>query len=73
MKVDAQQIIETAEALARQHYPSPAEQIERLAWHVGLLNGRIRELAGIINECADEIDAILADYDKKKVHLERVK
>lgn len=79
MKLDANIIIATSNDLARQHFPDYTEQMERLAWHVGLLNGRIRELVAIINDKEDtieqikaEIDSILADHDKKR-HLELVK
>ena len=58
MKLDANIIIATANDLARQHFREPTEQMERLAWHVGLLNGRIRELVAVINDKDDTIEQI---------------
>ena len=79
MKLDANIIIATANDLAHQHFREPSEQMERLAWHVGLLNGRIRELVAVINYQDDtielikaDIDSIVTDHDKKR-HLELVK
>ena len=75
MKPNAEQIIKTIDSIARQHYrEGQADQTDRLAYQVGLLNAKVRELVGLLNGVIDDMDAILADYDKKKtVHLERVK
>lgn len=74
MKPNAEQIIKTIDDIARQHYrEGQADQTDRLAYQVGLLQGKVRELVGILNGVMDDMDAILADHDRKKTHLERVK
>jgi hypothetical protein len=74
MKPNAETIISTIDSIARQHYrEGVADQTDRLAYQVGLLNAKVRELVGVLNAAMEEVDSILAEYDKKKVHLERVK
>lgn len=46
--IDAQKMIDTAEALAKQMYRDCSAQ-ERLAYHVGLLQSKVRELVALLN------------------------
>lgn len=72
--INADHIIKTIDDIARTHYrEGEADTSDRLAYQVGLLQGKIRELATLMNNALEEIDEILADHDRKKVHLERVK
>ena len=46
--IDAQKMIDTAEALAKQMYRDCSD-LERLSYQVGLLQSRIRELVALLN------------------------
>ena len=70
--IDAELIIRTVDDIARQHYRD-GNSSDRLAYQVGMLEGKIRELTKRINVALEQIDEILADHEKKKVYLERVK
>ena len=50
MKYDSTYIIESADQIARQHYREPGVDDQfRLAYQIGLLNGKIRELCTLLN------------------------
>ncbi|NBS71377.1 hypothetical protein EBT31_21070 [bacterium] len=70
--INAEHIIKTIDDMARTHYRD-GETADRLAYQVGLLQGKIRELANLMNSSIQELDEILADHDKKKLYLVRVK
>lgn len=70
--IDAEHIIQTVDEIARQHYRD-GESADRLAYQVGMLESKIRELARRINVALQQIDDILAEHERKKTHLERVK
>lgn len=56
MKYDSDYIIESADQIAKQHYREPgADDQFRLAYQVGLLNGKIRELCQLLNNSNDRI------------------
>lgn len=56
MKYDSNYIIASAEQIARQHYREPGVDDQfRLAYQVGLLNGKIRELCQLLNNSNDYI------------------
>ena len=72
--INPEHIIKTIDDMARTHYrQGEADRTDRLAYQVGLLNGKIRELAQLLNSALQEIDEIIAEHEKKKAYLERVK
>lgn len=56
MKYNAEYMIESAEQIARQLYREPGIDDQfRLAYQVGMLNGKIRELCHLLNFSNDRI------------------
>lgn len=56
-KIDAQEMIDTLEAIARNNYrEGEADRADRLAYHVGLLQSKLRELVYLLN-CDSELIA----------------
>ena len=50
MKYNADDMIKAAEEIAHQHYREPGKDDQfRLAYQVGMLNGKIRELCQLLN------------------------
>lgn len=65
MKIDAQQIIESCDKYAHQHYRDGSHATDRLAYHVGLLNSKIVELCSLLENANDEIKQLQLDI----IHL----
>ena len=62
--MNADQLIDSADNLARKMYEN-ADPADRLAYQVGLLQGRIRELCYILNNTTDELRQLQRELDKE--------
>lgn len=64
-KIDAQEMIDTLEAIARNNYrEGEADRADRLAYHVGLLQSKLREVVYILNCDSELIEELKQDLDK---------
>ena len=62
-KINAQELIDAIDSIARKNYRD-GETVDRLAYHVGLLNGKLRELVQIINQDSELIADMQRDLEK---------
>ena len=60
-KVNAQEIISLTDELARIRYGDGCYPEDRLAYQVGILSAKVRELVQIVNGQDDLIDSLTAD------------
>ena len=67
-KVNAQEIIDMTDAVARNLYREDSHPEDRLAYQVGALSAKVRELVRIVNQQDDLIDDLMNDL--KKLHKE---
>ena len=63
--INAQELIDAIDSIAQKNY-SDAETVDRLAYHVGLLNGKVRELVRIINQDSELIADLQRDLLKEQ-------
>lgn len=56
MQINAEHIINSIDHIARTHYrEGDADRADRLAYQVGLLQGKVRELCQVYQNAQDEI------------------
>ena len=67
-KVNAQEIIDATDSIARNLYREGSHAEDRLAYQVGALSAKVRELVRIVNEQDDLIEDLMNDL--KKLHKE---
>ena len=68
-KVNAQEIIDATDAIARNLYREGSHPEDRLAYQVGALSVKIRELVRIVNEQDDLIEDLINDVKKLQKEL----
>lgn len=57
MKVDPDFIINSIDASAKNHYRD-GNQADRLAWQVGALSAKIRELSALLQYTVDQLEQL---------------
>lgn len=61
MKISAEDIIKSCDDLARHHYREDGQDVYRLAYEIGLLRGKIKELCTRIEGSQSEIKQLQLD------------
>lgn len=58
MNINPEHIIRSIDEAAHQHYRDSSEAVDRLAWHVGALNAKIRELSALLQYTIDQLEEL---------------
>ena len=61
--INAQELIDTIDSIAKNNYRD-GETADRLAYQVGLLNSKVRELVNLINQDSQIIAGLLLDLEQ---------
>ena len=68
MKIDPQYIIKSCDNYAHQHFREGSDAADRLAYQVGLLQGKIIELCYYIENADEEIKQLQMDIIQLKAN-----
>lgn len=58
MHIDPETIINSIDKSAHTHYREGSDAADRLAWQVGALSSKIRELSALLQYTVDQLDKI---------------
>jgi hypothetical protein len=61
MHIDTDYILKSINDTSHILYRTPAEQADRLAWEVGALSSKIREMAALLQFKADQLEQLQKD------------
>jgi hypothetical protein len=61
--INAQELIDTIDSIAKNNYRD-GETVDRLAYQVGLLNSKVRELVNLVNQDSQIIAGLLLDLEQ---------
>ena len=68
--LNSQHIIDALESIAAQHFrEGDKDRVERLAYHVGLLNGKVRELCNLVNTCMETLEITNAELQALELSI----
>jgi hypothetical protein len=63
MHIDTDYILKSINDTSHVLYRNPAEQADRLAWEVGALSSKIREMAALLQFKADQLEELKKELD----------
>jgi hypothetical protein len=61
MHIDTDYILKSINDTSHVLYRNPSEQADRLAWEVGALSSKIREMAALLQYKADQLEQLQKD------------